>query len=77
MKFPETFRKSNQGYLKLHVKSQRVFVIHLVSSMPALICTYSYSLFFSSFSSMTLINDAQLTRGQAQGKRGLSVRRNM
>ena len=45
----ETFQKSDQGYSKLHIKSQWIFVIQLVSIMPTLICTYSCSLFFVSF----------------------------
>lgn len=68
MTFSETFQKSDQGNAKLHIKSQWVFVIQLISIMPTLICTYSCFHFFFFFSSMTLINDVQLTTGQAQGK---------
>jgi len=46
MMFSETFQKSDQGYSKLHIKSQWVFVIQLVSIMPTLMCTNSCSFFF-------------------------------
>lgn len=75
-RFSETFQKSDQGYSKLHIKSQWVFVIQLVSIMPTLICTNSCSL-FSFFFLYDSYKWCPTHHRSSTRKRGLSVRRNM
>ena len=65
-----SFLKCNQVYLKLHIKSQWVFVTQLVSSMPIFICTSSFFFFYDSCKWCPTQHRSN-TR-----KRGLSVRRN-